>query len=220
MAKKPTATIALNIAALSAIVAAGETGTFAPLAEVKLLAENGFIEINESVTDATGNVAVRATAAGLAKINEGSGAAPASAPVSTGFAISAVPADILSAAAEKRRAGRSGGEKYPFEGLEVGQGFFVAASEKMPEPAKSLASTVSSAVARYAEETGEVETVTVKDYAVGEDGKRLKDDEGHWVVTAEREEQRPKMRPTRVFKLVPVDAKEGQPAGAWVVRTA
>ena len=84
----------------------------------------------------------------------------------------------------------------------------------MPEPAKSLASTVSSAQSRYAEETDELETVTVKEYEVDENGKRVKGADGHWIVTAENEVERPKMQNTRMFKLVPADG------GAWVVRTA
>ena len=43
-----------------------------------------------------------------------------------------------------------GGNVYPFDQLEVGQSFFVANSESKPNAAKSLASTVSSATARYA----------------------------------------------------------------------
>ena len=43
-----------------------------------------------------------------------------------------------------------GGNVYPFDQLEVGQSFFVANSEDKPNAAKSLASTVSSATARYA----------------------------------------------------------------------
>jgi len=48
-----------------------------------------------------------------------------------------------------KRGGR-GGEVYPFDEMGVGQSFFVAASADKPNPAKSLASTVSSATARYA----------------------------------------------------------------------
>ncbi|QXN71429.1 hypothetical protein RCHARTNEY_60 [Rhodobacter phage RcHartney] len=219
MAKRPNiAAVALNMVALAAIVEAGEAGTYGPAADVQGLANAGLVEINPAMTDENGNVAVRATAAGIAKIAEGSGAATPAATASTAFEIGDVPDDILSAASEKRRAGRSGGEKYPFDALEVGKGFFVPATEKMPEPAKSLASTVSSATARYAEETDEDETVTVKTYATGEDGKRVKDAEGHFVVESEAEVTRKKMRNTRVFKLVP--SKPGAAPGAWVVRTA
>jgi hypothetical protein len=219
MAKRPNihAVAGLNFAALATIVAAGEAGTYAPAVEIDGLAAAGLVEINRDLNDGHGNMAVRATAAGVAKVAEGSTASVAST-ASTGFEIGDVPDDILSAASEKRRAGRSGGEKYPFDALEVGKGFFVPATEKMPEPAKSLASTVSSATARYAEETEEDETVTVKTYATGEDGKRVKDAEGHFVVESEAEVTRKKMRNTRVFKLVP--SKPGAAPGAWVVRTA
>ena len=44
----------------------------------------------------------------------------------------------------------SGGNMYPFEAMAVGQSFFVPNSESKPNAAKSLASTVSSATARYA----------------------------------------------------------------------
>ena len=223
MAKKPAAITltSANLAALAYIVAAGEGGTFAPLAEVRPLADHNpaLVEINEGATDDNGNVAVRATAEGISHYatNSATNSATetASAPAAKSpFEVMDVPADIMQAANERRRASRGAGEKYPFDSLEVGKGFFVAATEKMPEPAKSLASTVSSAQARYAEETGEMETVTVKDYEVDENGKRVKDEDGHWIVTAENEVERPKMRNTRLFKLVPADG------GAWVVRTA
>ena len=216
MAKKPAATAIIltsaNLAALTYIVAAGEGGTFAPLAEVRPLADHkpALVEINEGATDDKGNVAVRATAEGISH-----SATNSTAPVAkSSFEVMDVPADIMQAAKERRRSSRGAGGKYPFDSLEVGKGFFVAATEKMPEPAKSLASTVSSAQARYADETGEMETVTVKEYEVGENGKRVKDKDGHWIVAAEYEVERPKMRNTRLFKLVPADG------GAWVVRTA
>ena len=48
-------------------------------------------------------------------------------------------------------SGRGRGVKvYPFDQLEVGQSFFVANDESKPNAAKSLASTVSGATARYA----------------------------------------------------------------------
>ena len=219
MAKK-IAAIALssaNLAALAYIVAAGEGGTFAPLGEVRPLANHkpALVEINEGVTDDNGKVAVRATAEGISHFATISTTKTASAPAAkASFEIMDVPADILQAAKERRRSSRGAGEKYPFDSLVVGKGFFVAATEKMPEPVKSLASTVSSAQARYAKETGEMETVIVKDYEVDENGKRVKDADGRWIVTAENEVERPKMQNTRMFKLVPADG------GAWVVRAA
>ena len=235
MAKKPTAAPALNLAALAVIVAAGENGTYAPEHEISLLADSGLVEVNPEVTNAEGHVAVRATAAGIAKNAAGIAknaenqpAAPLA--VKSKFSIGTVPDVILEAAVNKKRVARGAGEKYPFDSLDMtnNRGFFVPATEKMPEPAKSLASTVSSAIARYTveakDETGSVimETVTVKDYQLGEDGKRVKDADGHWIVTGERKERRAKTEATRQFRLVPVDAdiEKGTPAGVWIVRTA
>lgn len=232
MAKKPTvaAVATLNLAALAVIVAAGENGTFAPLAEVVNLRDTdpALIEIAEGNTDANGHVAVRATAAGIAKAAEVS-ATPAPVTSKTAFAVGAVPDFILEAAQNKKRVSRGGGEKYPFDALDLtgNRGFFVPATADMPEPAKSLASTVSSAIARYAVEVKDAngnnvtEQVTVPQYQTDADGKRVKDAEGHWIKTGEVTETRNKMEPTRQFRLVPVDAdaEKGTPAGAWVVRT-
>jgi hypothetical protein len=63
--------------------------------------------------------------------------------------------------ASKRGSGLGGGApvKYPFDKLEVGGSFFVPISEKLPNPVKTLGSTVSSANMRYAKETGETKEV-------------------------------------------------------------
>jgi len=214
MAKKPNiaASVALNMVALAAIVEAGEGGTYGTEADLRPLSDAGFVEVNPDNTNEAGEFAVRATAAGIAKVAET--AAPAPVASKSNFAVADVPADIMTAANEKRRATRGGGEKYPFDALEVGKGFFVEATAKMPEPAKSLASTVSSATSRYAEETEETKMVNVKTYQKDEDGKRVKDAEGHFVVESEEEVEKPVMANTRVFKLVPAEN------GAWVVRTA
>lgn len=52
--------------------------------------------------------------------------------------------------------------KYPFDDLAVGQGFPVYPTEDMPEPWKSLQSTVSTASRRYATVTGTTTTETGK----------------------------------------------------------
>lgn len=61
-----------------------------------------------------------------------------------------------------KRGNKGGGApiKYPFADLQIGQGFFVAATEKLPDPVKTLGSTVSSANMRYAKETGQTKEVT------------------------------------------------------------
>lgn len=57
--------------------------------------------------------------------------------------------DVPIPAISARGRGR-GGDVYPFKVLAVGQSFFVPNSESKPNAAKSLASTVCSATARYA----------------------------------------------------------------------
>lgn len=89
-----------------------------------------------------------------------------------------------------RRSGPSG--KYPFDALEVGQSFFIPASNDKPEPWKSLQSTVAAAQRRHAVEEG---TRTDRN------GKTV-----------------PNLKPTRIFRL-DKDTKNGQ-EGARVWRTA
>lgn len=117
--------------------------------------------------------------------------------------------------------GGKGGEKYPFDNLPVNGSFFVPATAENDNPAKSLASTVSSATARYAVETGENETVTLKTYQVDGDGKRVKNAEGKYIPTGEKTETRPVMREVRKFTVRSVDeTAQGRGKGARVWRTA
>lgn len=132
---------------MAAIIQATQTGSFvytSPKAHAKALAD-GLVEINADITNDAGEFATRATEKGIESMNAPqSQAAPAAAKPS--FAIeSGVPlAPIVG-------RGRSG-ETYPFELLQVGQSFFVPNTEENKNVAKSLASTVSSATRRYAEE--------------------------------------------------------------------
>ena len=68
--------------------------------------------------------------------------------IKMGFEIESVNLEALT-----QKSARSGGagrpQKYPFDSLEVGQGFFVPATEKTPDPAKSLASVVTNANKRF-----------------------------------------------------------------------
>lgn len=130
----------------------------------------------------------------------------------------AIDNDIPPPSGAKRRVG---GEKYPFDQLQPGQSFFVAATEENPNPAKSLASTVSSATARYAVQVGnETETITRAVYKLDADGKRVKEN-GSYVKTGEETAVVPKMQNTRVFMVRPVDeTAQGRGKGARVWRTA
>lgn len=123
-----------------------------------------------------------------------------------------------------KRGGRSGG--YPFadlelpEGAQYGDSFHVPVSEKMPDPAKSLASTVSGARASFAEETGETKTVKVAVYQKDEKGEFVKGADGKRIKTGETEETRPVMRLTRDFIVRPVGEDDPKGKGARVWRVA
>lgn len=132
----------VGMAEIVRLTKANEVAYTAP-DEHKPLIEQGLVEVNTAMV-ADGKTATRATAKGIASV-EGAGfsgtqssdsepAAKSSFEIEDGIAIPAI-------------TGRGRiASLYPFDGLQVGQSFFVE------KPAKNLASTVSSANARYSEE--------------------------------------------------------------------
>lgn len=181
-----------NFALLGTIVAsmANEAAPYhmATEAAVKGLATEKPVSLVETNTDIKDGdkFAVRASEAGVAFFNDEANKAKYAEPatpkerpaltIGTGFV---VPEGLKTTKAEL----------YPFDTLEVGGYIFVPVSESKPNPAKSLASTVSAATKRYAKE------VPGKTRA-GRGGK---------VV--------PLTINTRVFTVVPM--KAGQVAGAF-----
>lgn len=148
MAKKKTATVALI--GIAAIVAATQDASkgfaFVGTDEANKLAADGLVELNADVPNTPeGQIATRATQKGIDSVPaSGSAAAPA------GKSEFVIEDDVAIPAVAGR--GRIG-SVYPFDKLNVGQSFFV------PKAAKNLASTVSSANARYAVEVpGETRT--------------------------------------------------------------
>ena len=163
-AGKKTAATAVAVIGLAEIVAAGANGIYVPESVFAPLVEAGLVEINTAMTNEAGEVATRATQKGIDSLqsngdntSEASEASEASAnsetaatetgkteKVKTMFKIEdSIPVPTISG------RGR-GGNVYPFDEPAVGQSFFVPNSEDKPNAAKSLASTVSSATARYA----------------------------------------------------------------------
>ena len=207
---------------LAMIVAAGAEGMpNVPKAVFEPLEAEGMIEVNPATRDAAEGAQVRATEKGIQAVNASQTQTPVAAAVSSGFAID----DGIAMPAASARGRTS--TTYPFEALNVGQSFFVPNSEDKPNAAKSLASTVSSATARYAVEVKDAngqpvqETVKVKTYQTDAEGKRVKDAEGHFVVTGETTETRVKMAETRKFIVRAVDeTAQGRGPGARVWRTA
>lgn len=143
MAKKGTGKNAkASAVTLATIIAAGADGMFTSPEVHGPLVEKGLVEINPSMTNDAGEIATRATQAGIDSMNKGT--STAAQPQASGFVIESGIA-VPSIAGRGRTA-----TVYPFDKLEVGQSFFVANSDDRPNAAKSLASTVSSATARYA----------------------------------------------------------------------
>ncbi len=134
---------------LGQIVDAGDEGMLVLKKDVIALEKAGYVEINEKITDGN-KIACRATDAGFQKanmdaLNKGSKTdKPKTSVSTTSFAID----DDIDIPEITHRAGRS--ETYPFDALKVGQSFFVPNTEEKPDIAKSIASTVSGANARYA----------------------------------------------------------------------
>ena len=152
------ASVLATVIALSEIVAAGANGLFTPAAVHGPLVEAGLVEINPAMVNEAGEIATRATQKGIesldsaaivvddatTKANSETAATGKTEKVKSMFKIeNEVPVPAISG------RGR-GGNMYPFDQLAVGQSFFVPNSESKPNAAKSLASTVSSATARYA----------------------------------------------------------------------
>lgn len=119
----------------------------------KPLVKKGFAEVNKEIENEDCQFATRLTNSGIAFLNENLKPEAASIPEKVSkmtFEIKSAPLPVTT-----RKAGAGRPSKYPFEALEVGQYFFVPATEKQPDPAKSLGSVVTSANRRFAEETGE-----------------------------------------------------------------
>lgn len=143
---------------LAAVVNCGEPGyvfTF-PDEHAELLAL-GHVQVNPELKDANGAIATAATQAGIDFINSQNGALVA--PKET----KPMDAFVIETSSEMPDAGKRGGGRstvYPFDALPaptqdatgkpVYSNFFVPATEDKPDPVKSLASTVSSANARFA----------------------------------------------------------------------
>lgn len=162
-----------NMALLTTIVAATITeGSETPYkflteAKSKALVEAGFVEVNNTIASEDGkSFATRATQTGIDMIEgqseETEAEAPAAKPafeLEEGIALPTV-----------RRGGRDA-NIYPFDDMDVGHSFHVPVSEDKPKPAKSLASTVFSATARYKDESGEVTRKFVVRSVGAEDSK-------------------------------------------------
>lgn len=143
------------------ILATADGFTYADPAQLAPLVKAGLVEINETMQSVIDNVtciAVRLTNQEQQQDQDATGvAAPA---IQTSKESKKTMYKIEDSVAIPAISGRGRtGNTYPFDEMEVNQSFFVPATAEMENPAKSLASTVSSANARYAVEVeGETRT--------------------------------------------------------------
>lgn len=149
-----------------------EGHTFSSVMDFSHLEGLGLIESNSDLVNDDGDIAVRATQAGFDLIYpdhevsmpeptpepapEAEIQTPAITPAKTkGITMSFVIEDSIPVPEKTAKRGRvAGSTKYPFHQLQVGQSFFVPASEKTPNPAKALQSAVAGAIRTYANESG------------------------------------------------------------------
>ena len=148
----------LKLAALVAATMSSVGYTYATEKDAKKLIDAGFAEMNMSAANPANpkEFAVRATDAGKA---EQAAEDAKSAPATPAFAFETGPA----LAKPSRGGGRA--NKYPFadfpapttgaDGKAITARIFVPATEKMPDPAKSLSSTVSAASRSFARVVGQ-----------------------------------------------------------------
>lgn len=150
-----------NIALLSSIVAAMavEATPYAMLTakEIEGLTKEGLVETNPEIVDGD-KIAVRATDAGIAA--NAANNPPASNEGNT-QAMTNTNSQFVTGSGfvpSPSRGGR-GRSIYDFDGLAIGGFIFVPATDDKPNPAKSLASTVSSATKRSAPKKFGVQSV-------------------------------------------------------------
>jgi hypothetical protein len=183
---------------------------------VQLLVDAGLVECNNSMTDGN-KVAVRVTNQGDEWLKadeappvEGTDNMDNQTPAPA-FAID----DDVSIPAIKRKG--SSTSVYPFAALEIGQSFFVPATEAMPTPGKSLASTVSSASKRYATANG-TRTINRRLALVNEDGTPMLGADGKRMRGELEAVQVPAYHYERKFKVRSVEENGVPGARVWRVK--
>lgn len=164
MAKLTAASIAL-VSAIGVAMASDPGYAFATEKEAKQLVDGKLAEFNPAITDGD-KIAIRLTDEGLkmtdtAQTGTDTGTTTTAAPAASGFAI------IDNASLPGGSRGGRNGPVYPFDDLAVGQSFFVPATDDKPEPAKSIASTATSAAKRFATPVlNEDQTPVMEEYQV------------------------------------------------------
>jgi len=231
-AKVAKAEPAVDIVLLGTIVAATETVGYTMIdpasASVNQLVRFQYIELNVEMTE-NDKTACRATAEGITffNANKPADAAKVKEEVTTmlangvsTFNLYEIDNDVPMPAVGKRGGfGRGRAVQYPYEQLNVGDSFHIAATEKCPEPHKSRASLISLWNNKHAVMDGAEKLVKVSEYQVDEKGKRVRLN-GHFVKTGEKMVTRKEKSYSKKFAIVAVDASDKRGAGARVYRVA
>lgn len=210
---------------LAKIVSATQSGGFLYVADFDSgpLVSGGFAEVNEGMADGEGKKATRATPAGIALApatpTAGLAETAASAPANNDLPKVKIRTGLVMP--EKKRAGRGREAKYAFASLtEVGHGFHVPATEAMPQPWRTLQSTVSAANMKYAVEkkdaSGNVimEQKTVSLAQRDGQGKVITDAQGK-IIRRRTLRSRPVYEHTRRFAVY--QAPDGDPDGPGAI---
>ena len=109
--------------------------------------------------------------------------------------------------------------KYPFDKLGVGHSFHVPATADMPKPGTTLAGAVTNANNKWSKDhPTEMESKTLSTFAIGEDGKRIRNEDGSYVKTGERPVVRPVRVAERHFTIRSVGSEDPKGPGARVFR--
>ena len=158
--------------ALREIVAATQEGSFAYTSEevYEKLIEHGFIEINNEIKDETGDVAARATQAGIDYASEVLNTGGLHLESASQVGLIGERADALAKETAEHIAKTKASvviekgvplpgkgcafvqrrQAFPFDELDIEDSFFIKSTESKPEPWKSYASTVSNATRSFA----------------------------------------------------------------------
>lgn len=141
---------------LQAAVAATSNSSviYANTAQAATLLSQNLIEGNPALVDTAGNIAYRATAAGIAAAQNYAASASLTHEQKTAAVAASHPGfakgNGFVIPAKASRKGVAIAKKYDLDTLELNGWIFVPATAEMPKPKKSLASTISAANRKYA----------------------------------------------------------------------
>lgn len=120
------------------------------LAERMAKYEPTLVKVRDGDPDVTGQVQVFATSLGVAAVTGAAPATEGTAPAAEAAKpVYAIESGFEIPPPSKRGGGGLREETYPFSKLEIGQSFFIPATETNTDPAKAIGSTITSANRRF-----------------------------------------------------------------------